>query len=738
MSLSKIKRRDFLKVMGWSGAGVTLAACDMPTTVTLEEGKEDIVSYFAPEEYVIPGIGVWFASTCQQCSAGCGVHGRVREGRVLKLEGNPDSEINSGRLCQMGQAGLQTHYNPDRITKPLMKKGGSYSEVSWDEAMDVLNKKVGSSSGLGVNKMAWVTGTMSGHQSVLLSAFMKSSGSRQHYATEVINNAVWQRVCRDMLGDSNPRLRLDKAQTIISFGADFLGTWASPVHYARQYADFRTSPRGTLVQIEPKMTLTGANADQWMAIKPGTEGAFALGLANVLINRYRVRSSVVPADVMAVINRYNPDKVTSETGISSDQLMKVAEMLKNSKHSLVLAGASAEGQQHGYQAVAAAMLLNIILGNVGKTIQGSARMPSQLSPVFGNTSDMVRFANSARKGKIDVAFFYGTNPLFTAPESLGLKDGLDKIGFKVAISSFKDETTMQADLILPLASSIEDWGTHVAGVQGAKAQIAVQQPLMEKIYPETKGFGDIMLAMLKLRKVSGYAGFDDYYAYLRNAVGAMPATMKSGSDDAWQAALQTGVIGVSSSRGALQNNIVKINIPDSNTDSAYPYTLIPSARMGLWDGRHANLPWLQEAPDQISKVVWDSWVEMHPKTAARLGVKRGDFVKIASKEGAIEAKVYIFKGIHPDAIAVPMGQGHKDYGRYAKGVGVNPMSIVSASQDKKTGEIAHHATTVQVTRVGDASYDDQLVIMGGSDTQVGRKLAATVTADVFERTEGDA
>ena len=91
MSLEKIKRRDFLKIMGWSGAGATLVGCDMPTTVTLEEGAEEVVSYLAPEEYVIPGVGVWFASTCLQCPSACGVHGRVREGRVLKLEGNPDS-----------------------------------------------------------------------------------------------------------------------------------------------------------------------------------------------------------------------------------------------------------------------------------------------------------------------------------------------------------------------------------------------------------------------------------------------------------------------------------------------------------------------------------------------------------------------------------------------------------------------------------------------------------------------
>ena len=112
MSANEINRRSFLKLMGWSGAGVVLSGCDLPTTVTLEEGKETVVSYLVPEEYVIPGLGVYYATTCQQCSAACGIHGRVREGRVLKVEGNPESAISNGKVCQMGQAGVQGHYNP--------------------------------------------------------------------------------------------------------------------------------------------------------------------------------------------------------------------------------------------------------------------------------------------------------------------------------------------------------------------------------------------------------------------------------------------------------------------------------------------------------------------------------------------------------------------------------------------------------------------------------------------------
>ena len=738
MNIDKLKRRDFLKIMGWSGVGTTLAGCDLPTTVTLEEGKETVTSYLAPEEFVIPGIGVYYATTCQECSAGCGVHGRVREGRVLKLEGNPDSPINRGKLCQMGQSGLQTHYNPDRIEKPMMRKDGTLTEATWGEAFELLDSKTGGSSGLSGDRFAMLTQTISGHQAVLVDAYLESIGSKNHYVHEVVNNAVWRQVSQDMLGDSSPRLRFDRAKVILSFGADFVGTWVSQVHFAAEYGHFRTSPRGMLIQAEPKMTLTGANADLWLATRPGTDGALALGIANILVSKHGKDISGLPDSIQQLIESYNISRVQEITGVSGEHIVRVADVLSERSPSLVMAGASAEGFEHGYETVAAAMLLNIILGNVGETLEPGGTFPfPQLDTKTGSTGDLLAFAKVADEQRLDVVFIYGANPVYTAPDYLGMKEKLDNIPFKVSLTSFMDETAAQADLILPMASYLEDWGTHVVDYQAGEGLIGIQQPLMQKIHPETKGFGDVMIALLKMRNVPAYSQYDDYYAYLRDAFTSLPAALKmqAGSEKVfWEQALQKGFLTVNRTKQPLATRTVAINLPEMSQDSGYPYRLIPSARLGLWDGRHANIPWLQEAPDQISKVVWDAWAEIHPKTAAKLGVKEGDLLKITSAQGSIEAKVYIYKGIHPDAIAVPLGQGHEEYGRYAKGRGVNPLKILDPVVDKKTGELAHHATRVKVAKVD--KPHDTLVRFGGSETQVGRKIVATVTADQYERTEG--
>lgn len=731
MSGNEINRRDFLKFMGIGGAGaVALSGCDMPTTVTLEQGKEKVVAYLVPEEYVIPGIGVWFASTCQQCPAGCGVHGRVREGRLLKLEGNPDSAINWGGLCQMGQAGLQGHYNPDRLTKPLVRKNGSLVETSWSDAWAVVEEKMGAAK---ADRVAWLTGDISGHQGALLSKLQ--DGGKNHFVYELINNRVGEAVNEAVLGEATPRYRFDKAKTILSFGADFLGTWVSPIHFTYEYANFRSGDRGVLVTVEPKMTLTGANSDLWVAIRPGTEGVLALGIANVLLTKHQIDGTRLPAAARDVIAQYTPDKVTEITGVGGDTVVKIANFLKRSP-SLVLSGASAHNHANGYQNAAAVMMLNVLLGNVGQTIESSGNFPvKELMAKRGNTKALVDFAALADQGALDVAFIYGANPVFTAPAQMQFADKLAKVHFKVALSMFADETTAMADVVLPLASPYESWGTGMGVYQPQDATLGMQQPLMQPLYAETRSLGDILLLLAKKKNAAEYQRYDDYYAYLRNAMAQLPAGLKEGKSDSdfWDTTVQKGMLKVSTSGGAL-----KVNVPDLTQNVAAakgdaPFYLVPSARLGLWDGRHANLPWIQEAPDQISKVYWDSWAELHPKTAAQLGVKEGDIIRIESDQGAIEAQVYVFKGVHPDAVAVPMGQGHENYGRYASKRGVNPLKIVSAVTEEKTGETATHATRVRITKTGKTG---QLPRLGGSDRQVGRRLVATVSADVFRKTEG--
>ena len=350
------------------------------------------------------------------------------------------------------------------------------------------------------------------------------------------------------------------------------------------------------------------------------------------------------------------------------------------------------------------------------------------------------FVEDAKAKNLDAVFFYGSNPAYSAPDALDINAALKSVPLKVAIAQFPDETTMQADVVLPASSFLEDWGTHIAAYQPEQQVLGMQQPLMEKLNKDTKGLGDILLGLLKQVKKDEYGQYPDYYAYLRHAFASMPSgllsSQKSGAtteEQAWNNALQKGVVSISSDNKSLNDKVAEFASPAPAAAGSGQYHLMPSPRLGLWDGRHANLPWLQEAPDQISKVVWDSWAEIHPTTAAKLGIESGNIIKVKSDEGEVTLKAILIRGIHPDVISIPLGQGHTEYGRYAKGLGVNPLKIISPSKEEKTGEMAMFATRVTVSKT---DMKDVIVKLGSSDTQMGRKFVVTVPVEQVKRTEG--
>ena len=712
MSENNFNRRDFLKVVGMGGAAATLSGCGW---TSIQNGKETVVSYVTLPDYVIPSVANYFNSTCAQCDAGCNIMLRVREGRALKAEGNPHSPINRGKMCGLGQAGIQAHYNPDRVTGPMLNG----QAITWDKALQELNNKLSGAKG---DEIAFVTGVMSGHAQSLLNTYMDAVGSKNRFSYEAISPAVLRTVNKKAYGMSMPRYRIDKARVVVSFGADFLGAWVSPVYFSQLYAKFRkgTRPegRGVLVQIEPKMTVTGANADRWIGIRPGTEGIFALGLINAL----GASGVSIPADIAAVAHDYTPERVGTDTGVPFDRITKLAALLKERTPSLVLAGDAVEGYSYGTENGMAIAMLNHVLGNVGKTVEAAAAVPfTQFAPVVGNRSSLNALNDGLAAGKYKVVFTYATNPVHTAPASLNFSKNFMKAGFKVALAQYMDETAKAADLVLPLDSPMEDWATvvpeYMAAPEGAYsesyAQMSFRQPTMEKLYPNADGSGtrgvcDILLALLKQRKPDAYKDVNDFYSYLhadvlKNKV-ALGGTAADDNDAFWNDTISKSIVPLKGVSGKLASrpSVAGLSLPSPVTpDASYPLRLIPHVSASIRDGRNANEPWLQESPDPLTTIVWDSWVEIHPKTAEKLGIVEGDIVEITSRSGSIRTQAYIFPGIHPDAVSVPVGYGHTAMGRWAKDTGANVFGILDPVYDKTTGELAMNETHVKISKAGD-------------------------------------
>ncbi|MDX8382425.1 MAG: molybdopterin-dependent oxidoreductase [Ghiorsea sp.] len=750
-SNNELSRRTFLKAMGLTGAGSALAltGCgdtDIVNQVDLEVRKELVFPTVDPLDFVRPGREVHYASVCRQCPANCDIHAKTREGRVIKLEGNPNSATNMGRLCAMGQAGLQANYNPDRITKPMIRKNGELVEVSWAEAEIMLKKVLGRKNA----KLAFLTGAVSGHQAVITQAYMDAVGSKNRFVFDTLPPAVNFAANESAFGHAIPKYDFDKAKLIVSFGADFLGTWLSPVQFGAQYGQFRNAPRGTLVQIEPKMTLTGSNADRWIPIRPGTEGHLALALASLIAKDDKFKGKA-PGKLDVDV-----EEVSKGTGVSVERMYKLRDMLIGQSPSLVLSGNSAEGFEHGSQAANAILLLNTMLGNVGQTILPRAKPAfPDLQPQLGGWAELKSFIDGLADGSFDTAVVSGSNPLYQAPDFMKASEAFAKAKTRVAFSMYFDETTMACDLVLPIHSYLEEWNTSMPAYAAEDGHLSIQQPVMNPVFGEgsTYAYGDIMLGLVS-ELDSTFAKWETYEAYILESlqtmkpaiVNAPKSTVVGQTDEEgfMQGILASGFVQLKEGKiSSIAAKATAVDLPKSEEgDASFAYHLIPSARMGLYDGRHANSPWLQELPDQLTAVVWDSWIEVHPNTAEKLALITGDKVKVSSSAGSLEVKVVVFPGIQEDSVAIPLGQGHTEYGRYAKGVGVNPFKILTAQFDKVTGELATHATKVSITKVADRGEvvtraHGELVLDSTAKSQMGREIVKTVSSDDFDHNEGE-
>jgi molybdopterin-containing oxidoreductase family iron-sulfur binding subunit len=227
-----LDRRRFLKVLGVTSAGVAAASCS-------SEPAEQMIPYLLPVEDQVPGVSTWYATTCRECAAGCGLHVRVREGRAVKVEGNPDHPINQGRLCARGQASLQGLYNPDRIRGPMERKGSSFEPIKWDDAIARVAAQLDKARG---DRVWFLSGHETGTFDHLIQQFLSRFGSSNRVAYEPFGYEALRAATREVFGvDALPIYDFSAARYVISFGADFLETWLSPVEHSLGFGSRRAT-----------------------------------------------------------------------------------------------------------------------------------------------------------------------------------------------------------------------------------------------------------------------------------------------------------------------------------------------------------------------------------------------------------------------------------------------------------------------------------------------------------------
>jgi anaerobic selenocysteine-containing dehydrogenase len=481
------------------------------------------------------------------------------------------------------------------------------------------------------------------------------------------------------------------------------------------------------------MSQTAASADEFVAIRPGTEGVLALGLAQLVLQQAGARAELgAPVKRVGGLNDYTPELVEKETGIAAARVQRLGRELFERSPAVAIIGGPALAYTNGLFNAIAVNTLNVVMDNMGKpgglafTPQLNVSAAAKLSGKSAPARTLQKLAEELQGGAGQAPkalLIDGVNPVFTAPRSWKLKDAFGKVPFIVSFGSFLDETSVMADLILPDHSFLESFTDAVPESGSAMAVISAAAPVMKPLH-QTRATPDVLLEVGRQLEKPIELPWQTFEEMLTASFAALPA-MTEGSD-AWTDAQEKGgwwgSLPAAVSRGATSVGAGPVRVPVSRNEisrtarfdgdtSQYPFHFLPYLSNQFLDGSLAHLPWLQEMPDPMTSAMWSSWVEINPATAAKLGIAQGDVVDVTSPHGTVRTAAYVSPGIAPDILAMPAGQGHTTYTRYATGRGANPADLLGPTMVEDLDVVAWAATRVRIARVSES--DGRLILFAG-------------------------
>ena len=332
-----------------------------------------------------------------------------------------------------------------------------------------------------------------------------------------------------------PVYNLGQSDVILSFGADFLGTWLSSVRYGIEFGDFRSQPlgkRGYLAQLEPRMSITGAVADHWLPIKPETEGLVAQALARIIADQELGPAARV-SRARALVAEVDVNAIASASDITVQELERLARAFAAADRPLAIPGSALFGQKTAIEAAAAVQMLNIIAGVSsepgGMSLSPQPPLYTLLKPVPSSFSDVQAMIDRMKAGEIQVLLVHGANPLYDLPQNIGFLDALANVPYVVSFASIVDETAVQADLILPDRTYLESWGYDVVSPGVDVPIVSGQQPVVTPVF-DARSTADVMLTVARgITAAAVEMPWADEVAFLKDIIGQLPAGAAGGS-----------------------------------------------------------------------------------------------------------------------------------------------------------------------------------------------------------------
>jgi molybdopterin-containing oxidoreductase family iron-sulfur binding subunit len=654
-------RRDFLKYLGFSTAAATLAAsCEMPV--------RKAIPYAIKPENITPGIPVTYASTFVDGGDAVPILVKVREGRPIKIEGNKDSSLTKGATTARIQGSVLNLYDATRLQRPSVNG----KLIDTNEELD--------------NAVKAAMATVAGQPIYLITSTVNSPSSLQVINEFKIKNSNVKHIMYDAVSysgalDANlasfgkramPAYNFENAKTIVSIGADFLGTWLSPEIFAKQYSkgrkiDVKNPTMSKHYQFEGMYSITGANADERFTCKPSQYGAVALGLLNAL--------SGTAASVSPTINE----------GIKK----AAASLLATKGNSLVVCGSNDPSIQTIVNAI------NNAIGAIGSTMS----MATTNNTKQGSDADVVAFEEALKNNQVGGVIIYDCNPVYELANGKAIGDKIKALKLSISLNDRLDETATVCKIAAPCHHFLESWGD----AEAHSGYLSFMQPTINPLF-KTRQWQDNLLAW------SGNA--TSYADYFRTYW-----TAKLGGQAGYDSAIQKGILEPETmamggsfnagSVGAASAAIAAVKTGAAGTVELITYEKVGIGRGAAW----SNNPWLQELPDPITKCTWDNYILISPNRAKAMGAERTDLNEVENAKKVfsiktngitLELPVLVQPGMHDDVVAVAVGYGReKGAGKAAFNTGKNVYPIII--NDKVTGTRNNISATVELANTGKTS-----------------------------------
>lgn len=696
-------RREFLKLMG---ASVALASASC-----VRRPVQKIVPYNKQPEEITFAVPNYYTSSYFDGAEALGLLVKTREGRPIHIEGNPNHPLSGGAVSSRAQAAILNLYDPERLQKAkrnLLNEKRTNKEtvdISWDDLDTKVTEQL-KKGGVALLTPSYNSPSTRAVVSDFTAAFGAQHVSWEPLATDDV--ALGQKISYGE--EVVPFYQFDKAQMIVSIDADFLGAWGPATISTKQFGRARKNPENMnkLVVFDSNYSLTGANADVRIKSKPSLQLDIVCGL----IAELSAAGKISAPGALTQIGQ----GVASKLGIEAALFSKIAsDLWENRGKSIVVAGGLPTRTEESLALQVAVNYLNSALGNDGATISSQGLSAGQKSSYV----ELMQLVQNMKDGKVKTLIIHRSNPLYSLPKEVGFAEALNKVEMIVYAGDRMDETASHCHMIATDNHPLENWGDAEIG----RGVYSIQQPTIRPMY-DTRSFQLSLMTWAYLlekgsKRLTTYETFHDFVkAFWKEEVAPQVARGKD-FETFWSETLQKGFAGEvrnSSSRNFRSDSLSAVKKVLNQT--GYEIVLYPTVQLG--DGTLANVPWLQELPDPVTKIVWDNYASMSVKTAADLKLKEGQIIEISVSGKKMEVPVHIQPGLHDQVLAIAVGYGRTHVGKVGNKVGFNSFELASL----KNNSLVFSGIPAEI-KVTKKTYE--LACPQGHHTMEGRQIVVEAT-----------